>query len=77
MKNNPTLQNTLSGANEDVIRAYAYHLYEQSNCAEGHDLENWLEASACLKANIPAHRSSARLHHHTEVKRHSETNVTI
>lgn len=49
---------------EDDIRAYAYHLYEQSNCAPGRDLENWWEAIACLNANIPAHRSHGRLYHH-------------
>jgi hypothetical protein len=47
---------------EDAIRDYAYHLYEQSGRAPGHDLDNWLEAEACLKANIPVHRSRARLH---------------
>lgn len=38
---------------EDENRDYAYHLYEQSGCIPGRDLENWLEASACLKANVP------------------------
>jgi hypothetical protein len=49
---------------ENDIRDYAYHLYQQSNCVPGHDLDNWLEATACLKANIPSHRSGTRLHHH-------------
>jgi hypothetical protein len=49
---------------EDQVRDYAYHLYEQSNRAPGRDLENWLEASACLRARIPARESGARLHRH-------------
>ena len=55
---------SLSAPTEDDIRDYAYHLYEQSRCEPGHDLENWLEASACLKANIPANSSQSRLHQH-------------
>ncbi len=49
---------------EDDIRAYAYHLYTQGSREPGHDLDNWLEAKACLASNIPTHRSEARLHHH-------------
>ena len=49
---------------EDAVRAYAYHLYEQGGGAPGHDLDNWLEATACLKAHIPAHSSYHRLHLH-------------
>ena len=48
--------------NEDQIRNYAYHLFEQNGRAPGHDRENWLEAEACLKANITVHRSHPRLH---------------
>ena len=47
---------------EGEIRDYAYHLFEQNGRMLGHDLENWLEAEACLKAHIPAHRSHMRLH---------------
>lgn len=47
---------------DDVIRDYAYHLYEQGSCVPGHDVDNWLEAAACLKANIPAHSSHSRLY---------------
>jgi hypothetical protein len=46
---------------EDDIRSYAYHLYEQSGCCPHHDLENWFEATACLKFKIPAESSSTRL----------------
>jgi len=49
---------------EDDIRCYAYHLYEQSGRMPGHDLDNWLEATACFKANIPGHCSHRRLHRH-------------
>ena len=49
---------------EAAVRDYAYHLYEESNCAPGHDVANWLEAVACLKAHIPAHASRNRLHQH-------------
>ena len=49
---------------EDSVRDYAYHLYEQGRCAPGHDVANWLEAAACLRANIPAYSSRNRLHLH-------------
>jgi len=64
MKNNPTLPTAIPQPSETEISDYAFHLYEQSRCAPGHDVENWLEATACLKANIPAHRSRSRLHWH-------------
>jgi len=51
---------------ESEIRDYAYHLYEQNGCAPGHDEENWLEAKACLEANVPKERTHARLHHHRQ-----------
>jgi hypothetical protein len=49
---------------EDDIRAYAYHLYEQNGCLPGHDLDNWLEAKACILANIPRQETHNRLRHH-------------
>jgi hypothetical protein len=64
MKNKSIRPLITSHPSEDDIRSYAYHLYEQSNCAPGHDLANWFEATACLQANIPSHQSAARLHHH-------------
>ncbi len=64
MKNNPTLPPAVQEPSEVDIREYAYHLYEQSSCQAGHDLDNWLEATACLKASIPAHCYHNRLHHH-------------
>jgi hypothetical protein len=64
MKNKSARSLTLAKPSEDDIRNYAFHLYEQSNCVPGHDLDHWLEATACLQANIPSHQSAARLHHH-------------
>lgn len=46
----------------DAVRDYAYHLFEQSGRIPGRDLDNWLEAEACLETAIPIHRSHARLH---------------
>ena len=51
---------------EEDIRAYAYHLFEQSGGVPGRDLDNWLEAEACLRASIPTHESHTRLHRHLE-----------
>jgi hypothetical protein len=45
---------------DDQIRDYAYHLYCQKGCQPGRDLENWLEAKACLSANPPIGRDPAR-----------------
>jgi len=49
---------------EDDVRAYAEHLYEQSGRVPGRDLDNWLEAKACLQANVPREQSHRRLHEH-------------
>lgn len=49
---------------EEDIRDYAFHLYEQSGCIPGRDLDNWLEAKACLEANIPRHSVHSRLQRH-------------
>ena len=61
MENASTSPLNPPGPSDDDIRAYAYELYQQSNGAAGHDLDHWREATACLKANIPAHRSGTRL----------------
>ena len=50
---------------EADIREYAYHLYTQSGCQPGHDLDHWLEAKACLGECIPPSQSHLRLHRHT------------
>ena len=49
---------------EDEIRDYAYHLYVQSGCVPGRDLENWLDAKSCLEANIPKEKSHQRSSRH-------------
>ena len=54
----------LAGPGENEIREYAFHLYQQSNCAPDRDLDNWLNATACLQANILTHQSGRRLHQH-------------
>jgi hypothetical protein len=58
---------------DDEIRDYAYHLYQQNGCVPGHDLENWLEAKACLEANIPQSHTRARMHRH----RHPQPDDTL
>lgn len=60
-KSPPVTKRTVS---EDEIRDYAQHLYEQSGRLPGHDLDNWLEAKACLESNIPREHSHSRLHRH-------------
>jgi hypothetical protein len=47
---------------EDAVRDYAYHLYEQSGCTHGHDVEHWLEASACLKETHRTHNTQQNKH---------------
>jgi hypothetical protein len=64
MKNKALRPLVLNKPSESDIREYAFHLYAQSNRRPGHDLENWLEAKACLEAHIPLHASHLRLHHH-------------
>jgi hypothetical protein len=52
---------------EDEIRDYANHLHVQHGSLNGRDADDWLEAEACLRANIPKASSRARLHHHTQI----------
>ena len=61
MKNNTLRSRVLKNPSDNEIRDYAYHLYEQSNCISGRDLENWAEAKVCLEAGIPASASHLRL----------------
>ena len=56
----------LAGPSENEIREYAFHLYQLSNCAPDRDLDNWLDATACLKANIPTHQAGRHLHQHRD-----------
>ena len=52
---------------DDEIRDYANHLYVQHGSLNGHDRDDWLEAEACLRANIPKEFSRTRMHHHTQL----------
>jgi len=52
---------------EDEIRDYAHHLHVQHGCLNGLDRDDWFEAEACLRANIPKESSRSRLHHHTQI----------
>lgn len=51
---------------EDDIRDYAYHLYIQGGSVAGRDLDNWLEAKACLRASVAKSESHTRLHRQTQ-----------
>jgi hypothetical protein len=71
MKMKPTVPR-LPGLHQpevDEVRDYALHLYVESGGVPGQDVDNWLEAEACLRANIPKHRSHLRLHHHLAPER--------
>jgi hypothetical protein len=52
---------------DDEIRDYANHLYVQHGSLNGHDLDDWLEAEACLRADIPKESSRTRMHHHAQI----------
>jgi hypothetical protein len=64
MKTKPARSPSLPKPSEEDIRDFAYHLYQQGGGVPGHALDDWLEATACLNANIPAFRSRTRLHRH-------------
>jgi DUF2934 family protein len=49
-------------ASIEDIREYAYHLYWQSGCIGGRDMDNWLEAIACLKANMSLYGADTPRH---------------
>ena len=48
---------------EAEIREYANHLFVQRGALDGYHCEDWQEAEACLRANIPKEFSRTRLHH--------------
>ena len=52
MKTNPPPPAAVPVLNVGDIRAYAAHLYAQSGRIPNRDIENWLEAKACLEANV-------------------------
>jgi len=64
MKSNPAPLPSATAPSDQLIREYAFHLYEQSGYAPGRDNDNWQDATACLNADILAHRSENRLQDH-------------
>jgi hypothetical protein len=58
---------TVPQLSEDEVRDYANHLYRQRGSVDGHDCDDWLEAEACLRANIPKEFSRTRMHQHTQI----------
>jgi len=64
MKKKPSQRRVEQEPSEELIRDYAQHLYELSGRIPGRDVDNWLEAKACLEACIPRDRSHARLQKH-------------
>lgn len=53
---------------EETVRDYARHLYEQSGRLPGRDLENWLEAKRCVEASMQLPRSAHRGSHGNKVQ---------
>ena len=58
MKTKPS--NPLKPVDGDDLLDYAYHLYVQSGCISDRDLDNWLEAEACIGANSPKSKNAVR-----------------
>ena len=75
-KKSPRFAVPFKAVNEDDIRDYAYHLYVQSGCMSGRDLDHWLEAKACLEACIPPSESHTRLHRHSQTNQQSAASKT-
>ena len=63
----PPSSATRPASSEAEIRDYANHLFVQRGSVHGHDYDDWLEAEACLNANIPKESSRTRMHHHTQI----------
>jgi len=61
------LSATAPQPSEDEVRDYANHLYIQRGSVNGHDCDDWLEAEACLAANISKEFSRTRMHQHTQI----------
>ena len=73
MKNNIPQSPAIKHISDTEIRDFAYHLYEEGNRIPGRDVENWMEAKACLAAGIPAHASHMRLQYF--IARHDHENA--
>lgn len=65
MKAKPAMHQVRREPDENLIRDYARHLYEQSGCVPGRDLENWLEAERTVTA---ATQRSAQQRHRRDLK---------
>ena len=62
----PTAATAPTPSHEEICE-YANHLYVQRGSIDGHDRDDWLEAEACLNANIPKESCRTRMHHHTQI----------
>lgn len=62
MKKKPLIHRVRREPDEELIRDYARHLYEMSGRIPGRDLDNWLDAKACLEASIPRQELPTRPH---------------
>ncbi len=71
MKTKTVTASVVPSFTDDDIRSYAEHLYEQNGRIPGRDLDNWLEAKACLEGNIPRNESHRRLQNHLSAGRAS------
>lgn len=77
MKSKPPSPSPSRVLNNEDVSAYAFHLYEQSGGQNGRDLDNWLEAEACLRTNIPPLASHLRLHHYLKHPRRAHRGFTM
>lgn len=77
MTTNPDITPAPAQPSEDAIRDYAYHLYEQSGRRAGHDLDNWLEAEACLAANVARSDSHQRLQRQLATEQSEEMGIKV
>jgi hypothetical protein len=47
---------------DDAILAKAYQLYEKDGCKPGHEVDNWIAASAHIKSTPPSHKCDGSGH---------------
>ena len=51
---------------DDAILAKAYQLYERDGCKPGHEVDNWITASAHIKGTSSSHTSHSGGHSEDE-----------
>ena len=73
MKAKPAMNRVRQEPDENLIRDYARHLYEQSGCVPGRDLDNWLEAERTLTAALQ--RSAQNRIRRDLISTHEEVSV--